>query len=305
MGRLAMVLAAALLCCGLMSGGATAQDSAARKFTEAVAQGLAAKIPTSKIVVTGDLTMSIKMADGREVTLSVANLYSDYRHDPTSLSAIIDVYAAGLAEKRPPGEPAGLDRTRIVPVVKDRAWLEESQRSVKAKAPTQEFLSEDLNAQLVILYAEDTANRTRYLMAHEYTGDRKELRTLAVNNLIRLLPQIEMRQDDDVSLLSAGGDYEASLLLFDSMWSDGQVKVNGDIVVAIPSKDILLVTGSKNRKGLATMRELTKKLAAESRYRITEDLFVYRKADSRNLAGTSRCLIVVWRVGCRALPGFA
>ena len=210
------------------------------------------------------------------MTLSVANLYSDYRRDPASLNAIIDVYAAGLTEAKPSGATAGLDRTRIVPVIKDRAWLEESQRSIKAHAPTQEFLSEDLNAQLVILYAEDTANRTRYLMAHEYAGDRKELRTLAVDNLIRLLPKIEMRQDD-VSLVSAGGDYEASLLLFDSMWSDGQVKVNGDIVVAIPSKDILLVTGSKNRKGLATMRELTKKVVAESRYRITEDLFVYRK----------------------------
>ena len=277
MGRLATVLALATFCCGLMLGGAMAQDTAARKFTEAVAQGLAAKMPTSKIAVTGDLTISIKRANGSEAILSVANLYSDYRRDPASLNAIIDVYAAGLNEAKPPGAPAGLDRTRIVPVVKDRAWLEESQRSIKAQAPTQEFLSEDLNAQLVILYAEDTANRTRYLMAHEYAGDRKELRTLAVDNLIRLLPKIEMRQDEDVSLLTAGGDYEASLLLFDSMWNDGQIKVNGDIVVAIPSKDLLLVTGSKNRKGLATMRELTKKVVAQSRYRITEDLFVYRK----------------------------
>lgn len=275
MGRVALFVAAVFFCCGLMIGGAMAQDAAARKFTEAVAQGIAAKIPTSKIVVTGDLTMSIKKADGGEVTLSVANLYSDYRHDPANLSKIIDVYAAGLTEKRPPG--AGLDRTRIVPVVKDRAWLEDTQRSIKAQAPTQELLSEDLNAQLVIVYAEDTDARMRYLMAQEYAGDRKELRTLAVNNLIRLLPKIEMHQDDDVSLMSAGGDYEASLLLFDSMWSDGQVKVNGDIVVAIPSKDILLITGSKNRKGLATMREMTRKVVAESRYRITGDLFVYRK----------------------------
>ena len=49
-------------------------------------------------------------------------------------------------------------------------------------------------------------------------------------------------------MLKAGGDYEASLLLFDDIWRDGQVKVDGDIVVAVPAKDVLLVTGSNNLK---------------------------------------------------------
>ena len=77
-------------------------------------------------------------------------------------------------------------------------------------------------------------------------------------------------------MLSAGGDYEASLLLFDDIWSDGQIKVEGDIVVAVPAKDALLVTGSKNRKGLAAMRKMVAKFSEEKRYRITDTLFVYR-----------------------------
>jgi uncharacterized protein YtpQ (UPF0354 family) len=55
-------------------------------------------------------------------------------------------------------------------------------------------------------------------------------------------------------MITAGGDYEASLLLFDDIWSGGQIKVEGDIVVAVPAKNVLLITGSQNRKGLAAAR---------------------------------------------------
>jgi len=96
-------------------------------------------------------------------------------------------------------------------------------------------------------------------------------------NLKRRLPKIEMRAArDGLFLISAGGDYEASLLLFDDVWSTGQIKVDGDIVAAIPAKDVLLVTGSKNRAGLKTMRELVTKFVADQRYAVSDALFVYR-----------------------------
>jgi uncharacterized protein YtpQ (UPF0354 family) len=79
-----------------------------------------------------------------------------------------------------------------------------------------------------------------------------------------------------VTMFSAGGDYEASLLLFDHIWSSGQVKVKGDIVVAVPAKDTLVVTGSQNRKGLDAMRKYVAEVVARDRYRLTDTLFVYR-----------------------------
>jgi Uncharacterized protein conserved in bacteria len=76
----------------------------------------------------------------------------------------------------------------------------------------------------------------RYLTTQEDFGlSREALRSLAIANLKRLLPKIEMRRVGGVGLMSAGGNYEASLLLIDDIWSGGQVKVNGDIVVAIPT----------------------------------------------------------------------
>lgn len=272
-----IIATVALVC---WAGGVLAQgsqDLSARAFTERVAAGLAAKLPGSKATVAGDLQITIKRADGSEILLSVRNLYQDYKGNPANIGAIIDAYAAGLAEKPPARAAAKLDTTRIVPVIKDRQWLEDNRRAFRAKAPNFEFLFEDFNDELVIVYAEDTASRTRYLMANEDTGiDRAALRQRAVDNLLRLLPKIEVRNHDDVfSLISAGGDYEASLLLAD-IWRDGQIKADGDIVVAIPTKDVLLVTGSKNRKGLAAVRKLAAEFAGQERYRLTDALFVYR-----------------------------
>jgi uncharacterized protein YtpQ (UPF0354 family) len=87
---------------------------------------------------------------------------------------------------------------------------------------------------------------------------------------------VQLQQAGDVAMMTANGDYEASLLLFDHIWRGGKIKMNGDIVVAIPAKDVLMITGSKSRKGIAAVRELAAKYKAESRYDITDTLFVYR-----------------------------
>ena len=80
---------------------------------------------------------------------------------------------------------------------------------------------------------------------------------------------------DHVLLIEAGGSYEASLLLADGIWSSGQITVDGDIVVAVPSRDALLVTGSRNRRGIARLRAMAAELAAGT-YALTPTLFVYR-----------------------------
>ena len=77
-------------------------------------------------------------------------------------------------------------------------------------------------------------------------------------------------------MLSAGGDYEPSLLLIDDIWSSGQIKVTGDIVVAVPARDVRLVTGSRSRPGLKGIRELATKFRAQGPYGLTDTLFVYR-----------------------------
>jgi uncharacterized protein YtpQ (UPF0354 family) len=104
-----------------------------------------------------------------------------------------------------------------------------------------------------------------------------------VENLKRLLPKIEVHAGPLVSMVTAGGNYEASLLLFDELWSNGPIRVEGDFVVAVPARDVLLVTGSRNLAGIAKLRELAVKMVRESSYHLTDQLFVYRQGSFQRL----------------------
>jgi len=64
--------------------------------------------------------------------------------------------------------------------------------------------------------------------------------------------------------------------LADNLWSGGQVKVDGDIVVAVPAKDVLIATGSLNAAGLARLRAAAAAKFASGPNGLTTALFVYR-----------------------------
>ena len=163
---------------------------------------------------------------------------------------------------------------------KDRPWLEETRKAMMDRGAKQiaETVHEDLNSDLLILYAEDSPKNIRYFSPKDLEKariDRKELRSLACENLKRLLPKIERSGANGLFMLTAGGDYEASLLLFDSIWSNMKKEVRGDVVVAIPSRDLLIVTGSEDSQGIEKMKQIVQKASAEGSYRLTTKLFVF------------------------------
>ena len=173
-----------------------------------------------------------------------------------------------------------IDVKRIVPVLKGAAHAQE--RAGTSEAPRQgisrpDFYFEPLNRQLYIYYAVDTERSVRYLSREEIRAlgfSPGELSTRAVDNLTHLLPGIERRGDAGIYVVSAGGTYEASLLLFDAIWTKENFEVKGDIVVAVPSRELLLVTGSEDENGLKKLRKLAEAAVGQERHALTARLFV-------------------------------
>ena len=162
-----------------------------------------------------------------------------------------------------------------MPVISDRPWLAQLRDIFIKQDASQQPVFDDFNNELVVVYAEDSNSRTRYLSSSERIDiPRSELRRLAIDNLMRVMPKIEMRQHDDAfAMITSHPDYGE--LLVDDIWSGGQIKVDGDTVVAVPAKDVILVTGSRNRKGLKAVRSIAHELA-QGRYGLIDTLFVYR-----------------------------
>lgn len=261
-----------------LTGLAHAAPLSATQFTQAFSKALKSADPELIIQVKGDLSLIIKDAHGKESTAFLDNAYTQYLRDPKDVKEVLKVYVRSFLETKK--QPDAIDRTRIVPIIKDRAWLREIRESVKHRngETLPENVYEDYNQHLIIVYAEDTPNNINYFSSAEFAKlgiPRAQLRSLAVENLRRLIPKPQVQLGPLASMITAGGDYEASLLLFHDLWARIP-KVDGDIVVAIPSRDLLLFTGSQNRQGVAKLREYAAKFARESAYHLTDLLFTYR-----------------------------
>ncbi|WP_299716444.1 hypothetical protein [Tardiphaga sp.] len=240
-------------------------------FTERFAQALGAAEPSASVAVRQELRLTVRTADGNTNDINLTNIYGEYRGQPERFDDLVQLFARAVRDP----VPAKLQLSRVVPMIKDRGWLAEIAPIFRSRG--HEPLFEPLNKELVIAYVEDSSTRARYLNTGDEVGDRNTLRARAIGNLKRILPKIEMRpHEDGWASISAGGNYEPSLLLIDEMWSTGQIKVDGDVVIAVPGRDALLVTGSNNRAGLKAMRAMAEKLATAP-YRLTKALFVYRE----------------------------
>lgn len=242
-------------------------------FTDQFVRKLVAADAGLTVKVSGALQLEIVSGDG-SISAYLNNAYAEYLRDPSSESGVFETYIAGLLESLEESKPVQSDR--IVAVIKDRGWLADMQAST---GTNQEYVVEDLNDELVIVYAEDTPRSTRYFPLDKLNHldiDRQELRSLAIANLRRILPEVEQQRGPLVSMLTAGGDYVASLLLFDELWQGDALEATGEIVVAVPSRDIVLFTDSKNELGVKRLRELAERAYSENSYGVTDKLFVFR-----------------------------
>jgi uncharacterized protein YtpQ (UPF0354 family) len=272
--RLLPVLFAALV---LAAGAARADTLTPRAFTERVARAALAAMPTAKVAINGELQFVVRYGNGASANSDLGKAYKTYEREPDHLDDIVQAQVTALMEAG--GDANGLpklDRSRIVPILKDRGWVEVMARRGREQTPPLELVAEPFNSDLVVVYAENRLGTLRILSNRDDVGDRARLREASLTNLSRVLPKIEIRPGaDGVLLITAGGEFDASLLLADNIWTGGQVKVDGDIVVAVPAKNVLIATGSHNAPGLARLRAAAAKFAGGPNG-LTSALFVYR-----------------------------
>lgn len=252
------------------------------QFTQEMVQRMQKQRPDLQFAAKGPLHVQVKRQGQEQATAFFDNAYNAYKSDPQNKQAVMEQYTAALIETVQSNKNAKIDKTLIVPVIKDKAWPEEIRKSLQAsgkgdKPPAYAF--DPYNEELLVLYAEDTDNNIRYLdeqQIEEAGVPRSELRALAVANLKRLLPEVALQKGDGVLMVTAGGTYEASLLLLDEIWIPNAIAVQGDVVVGIPARDLLLVTGSQTPGGVDKLRQVVNATAQDANYKLTNTLFVRR-----------------------------
>lgn len=263
----------------LFGGAKPAPVMTPAEFTEDVARRVRASIPDIDVQVAGELELAIGMTDEGGNRAFLHNAYQMYQGEsPKRRDDLIDRFVASFAEAA-----KGLERSpeAIIPVVKDRAWLAEIEASMRQMGGEgQDKVYEHLNDDLVVVYAIDTPSNIAYLNPEELVRlgvEREALRALAVRNLRGLLPGIEVQRGDKLNMITADGNYEASLLLFSDLWEREREKLRGEPVAAVPARDLLLFADSADVDAVAQLRQLAAKMRQEAAYALTDRLFVLRE----------------------------
>ena len=246
------------------------------QFTAEYAEALRNAAPELRVEIVRDLELKIVSTEGSVSRRFLYNAYDSYKLNPEGKNAIISEHVtAGLEQST----SETIDEQRIIPIIKDAGWLEGAKRSVRDMGETDLPAYEELNNDLVIVYAEDSPRSLRFLRQSEVTKlevPRSELKILACDNLRSILPKMERYSKADLYMITAGGDHEASLLLLDEIWSSDRIDVDGDFVVAIPARGLLFVTGSNHKEAIELLKGYSKKAYDDGPYRLTPKLFVRR-----------------------------
>jgi len=267
-----------LLFCVMCVVRAVAAELTSQQLTDEYVAAVRAAYPKATVTVLAPLRVQVKRETGAEGTAFLDNLYAEISRDPSRKQDLLQRHVASLGETiREPGTDS-IDRERIVPLVKDRSWLSDMSRA-GGGGERLELIFETLNEDLLVVYGEDSPTSIRYFTksVFEKSGiDRKELRALALRNLRRMLDGVDMLTIEGVNSLTAGGDFDASLLLIDEVWDKEKLQVKGEIVIALPARNMLLFADTNDIAAVASLVGLANRVVSEDPYSLTSQLFVRR-----------------------------
>src|SRR5205814_557246 len=83
------------------------------------------------------------------------------------------------------------------------------------------------------------------------------LRSQAMANLSALAAKATWNDFHGAHLLHIDGNYESSMLALNDFWKTTTPKVDGDLVVIVPLRDMVLATGSNSHETVAMLRTLS------------------------------------------------
>lgn len=260
--------------CWVVSMAVAADLLSPEEFSKQCAAQIKAAVDRSQVEIEAPLRLSLRHPDTGESTIYLEESYETYKLAPDKFDEIVEKHVASVREAAP---DAVIDTTRIIPVIKPRSWLTEI--GIESGAGQAPVVYDDLNEELIIVYAEDAPQSVSYFSPTDFSRtnvERAGLRKLAGDNLMRLIPNIERRGENGVYVVKAGGDLEASFLAIRSGWSHESFDVKGDFVFAVPSRGVLYVTGSDDEAGLEAVRGYARTGYRDATHKISPKLFVLR-----------------------------
>jgi len=171
-----------------------------------------------------------------------------------------------------------IQKNRIVPVIKPNDYLEILQAQNKNNEEAQNAIYEQYNEDLIIVYMQDTEYSLSSINMESFEKlgiEKDKLLDFSIKNLKEILPEIQGGRENGSYYILAGGTFEASLILLETLWTKENFIVNGDFVIAIPCRDLLAITGSNDMAGIENLKSFAEKMYREGDHHISPFLYIW------------------------------
>jgi uncharacterized protein YtpQ (UPF0354 family) len=183
----------------------------------------------------------------------------------------------GWFKKRAPALPV-LDRSMLVPRIKN---LNFSAALKEMQIPEDQLpYTEPLVADLLVSYAFDLPHTFEMasLASMAELGIRQdEARAIAIDNLKRQLPDIGFTEQGPLVQVVTGRNLEACTLLAGRTWDEIAAEAEGEVVAAVPSRDVVLFCRSNSEAAVAALRALAAEVfSGETTHALTKRLLAWR-----------------------------
>ncbi len=186
----------------------------------------------------------------------------------------------GWFKKKPPVSPEP-DASTLVPRLKT---LEFTASLQGMEIPEDQLpYTEPFVADLVVSYAFDLPGLFLMASGETIAGlgiPLSEVRDVAVANLVGQLPRVGFTDRGPFRQIVTGENLEACTLLVADFWDQIAADADGEVVVAVPSRDVVIFCGSHSAEGVAALRTFAAVVFKdENSYSLTDQLLVWRGGD--------------------------
>lgn len=250
-------------------------------FAERVADRLRARSPAARVVfVDGDaLGLRLEYDDGRATQANLDNLWRTYRMAPAErLAAEVDRYVSILVDP-PPAAPRTDDIHALVRSAGLLASIREQAGREAEDGPSTPVWF-PLVADLIVVLAFDLPDRVQVVTRSDLARLEATADALLEPAVLRVLGAltVERHGDGPVYLLTAGGTYEASLLLHVGLWGTLAASVEGELLASVPCRDLIYYTGSGEPRGREALEQLTRHMFRRGSYPVSPTLLRFTGA---------------------------
>jgi hypothetical protein len=247
-------------------------------FAALMAEAIADRLPAAEVTGIAPDYINITCDDVPWV-FDVAGLWQECAAAPESRADACNLALAAFLETvgQETAPLARLTRDALRPTLRDEPFVRDLRQTMASKGGP---VTEPLAGDLWVLYDTGREGAARFLARSEVKRlglAAADLRGQAIENLRHVLPPVRQSGEGPVFVLSAGGEDDAALLLLDEVWTGPAKAVAGDLVVAVPTRNVVLFAGTGFAPGLQGLRRFADDVYKKSTERVSRTFLVRRE----------------------------